>query len=233
MARRKSKYSPPPKRARKLKGRRSISGWTVGVVVIVVVGVLLIVVSKGEEDKVAAKGIQIGDHWHAAIGFDVCGDWVGDSTPTEGDIHTHGDGLVHLEPRSSASTGDRATLGNYFKQAGWKLSADSIKAWDGKRHESGKDKCGGKAAELRWRHNGKERTGNPADVVLNDGDRIVLAFLPPGADLPDEPPSIAELAHPSDVEGGGQPSTPLPTTPTGTPTSIPSGSTETTAAGGQ
>ena len=142
------------------------------------------------------------DHWHAAIGVNVCGEWL-PNAPTFEDaegIHTHGDGLIHIHPFLSRAAGKNATVGLYFKLGGWEASQDSFTLWDGQTHKTG-DKCGDKTATVRWELNGKAQSGSISDYNPQNGDVIALALLPKGEKI-GTPPSVSELAAPSDLPGG-------------------------------
>src|SRR3989442_8990698 len=60
----------------------------------------------------------VGDHWHARYLVVICGKPVPDLPSTVGPIHTQGDGLIHVEPKTSAEAGQRANLGRFFASAG-------------------------------------------------------------------------------------------------------------------
>ena len=153
------------------------------------------------------------DHWHAALGVNDCGRWIPNwLTPTSamGDLfrggipvqagtndyaglHSHGDGLIHMEPTSTQDMGENATLGRYVTYAGFKVSETSIDFVD--VHDKNGGLCDGKPGVLRWAVNGKENHGNPADYKLFDGDVIELVFTTADAPLPPQTavPSYANL----------------------------------------
>src|SRR6476469_5448461 len=91
----------------------------------------------------AANGVA-GDHWHAALGVDICGTFapnVPDSGTDPLGIHTHGDGVVHIHPFSGVSSGKRAILQIFFDTTGLKVNASEIKlTTDPTTHKNG-DKC--------------------------------------------------------------------------------------------
>ena len=103
-------------------------------------------------------------------------------------LHSHGDGIIHMEPSVVSETGANATLGLYFRYAGWKLSATAI-TFAGVNEKNG-DACDGKPAALRWSVNGVEHHGDPGAYVLHDRDAIALVFassptpLPPKSAIP-------------------------------------------------
>jgi hypothetical protein len=113
-------------------------------------------------------------------------------------LHSHGDGVIHIEPQASDEVGAHATLGTYFTFGGWKLSTTVIEFLG--RQERNGDRCEyGDPGRLRWEVNGVERAGNPADYVLQDGDVIVIAFVPgsPRLSRVGPPPSLRNLSPPA------------------------------------
>ncbi len=182
--------------------------------VIIVLGTAAVVASRSNKD-VKGSGPQLGDHWHAAVGVNICGTWqpnVPEYHNAVG-VHSHGDGLMHMHPTSTAGTGSRANLGLYLGDAGpdYDIGAKFVE-FLGKRYEDG-DRCpDGKKASLRWSVNGKVRTGDPSKFVPNEGDVVAIAFLPEGREI-GTPPQAS--ARPTDVAGAQQPLPDLePTVPT-------------------
>jgi hypothetical protein len=146
----------------------------------------------------------LGDHWHAALGIDVCGSFAENppsfeqrgGTDERAGVHSHGDGLIHIHPYADDETGDGATVGRFFEYGGWGLGSEGFAIWDGTQLANG-DACpDGRTGRLRWVVNGEERNGNPADYEPEDGDVITIAFVPDGDQIP-EPPSVASLPSPA------------------------------------
>lgn len=202
-------------RARRAPRRSGNTGWTMGVVAIVLLGVIGIVLAKNANDS--AKGLKIGDHWHAAFGVNVCGNWlpnppetprdsngtiVRHGTNTYAGLHTHADGLIHFEPEASDDVGSHATVGRYFTYNGWSVSSTSF-AYDKGVKESNGDTCPGANGQpgakgtLTWAVNGKLHSGNLGGYAPHNGDRIVLAFEPAGKNATSfgDPPSTAALTQ--------------------------------------
>ncbi|MGH9036093.1 MAG: hypothetical protein ACRD0O_10035 [Acidimicrobiia bacterium] len=169
--------------------------------VIAVLGVIGIVASKGG-DAGAQTGPDIGEHHHAALGINICGQWK-PSTPqyeSAKGVHSHGDGFIHMHPYSRAGSNENATVGLFLSQADEKVTNDSIKLGDGTDLKNG-DECANldnKPGKLRWSVNGTEKQGNPARYVANDRDVVALAFLPDGEEI-GTPPSVG--SNPSDLPG--------------------------------
>lgn len=231
-----SKYTRARIRSRARRPRKGGSrAWLVATIGIVVVGVLLIVFSRADRHDASAVSPRIGEHFHAYLGVNICGEWLsnapefhqrdGDSRLNAG-IHSHGDGLIHLHPFSSDEAGEKATLGRFMDYGGWSISSDEIKAWDGMPHRNGQECTGatpGKG-EIQWkvgRHNepwpAKARTGNPADYRPKNGDIVAIYFVPKGSPLDQPPAANSSLDSIEDL--GGQPATPQAPPSTSTPPS--------------
>jgi hypothetical protein len=222
------KASRTRRRASVSSARRNRSGlgWYVLAGVVIVAGVVGIALSRSSNAD--TPPLVNKDHWHAAIGVNVCGEWLPNAPQFEDaeGLHTHGDGLIHIHPFLSRAAGKNATIGNYFKLGGWSASASSFHLWDDTEHKTG-DKCEGKPATVRWEVNGKAQSGDISDYRPQDGDVIALALLPKDAEI-GTPPSKSELAAPSDLAGGGA-TPPAETTPT-TPGAVPGDTTPSSAA---
>ena len=196
------------------------------------------------------------DHWHAALGVYDCDHWLGDSSgagiwvwpyvtpqgsPAQASnsnvyagMHSHDDGIIHMEPQSDSEAGRNATVGLYFQYGGWKLSSTGYN-FLGTKVENG-DKCGTGTGTLHWevahytpgakKQPYKVMTGNPGHYKLYDSDIVVLAFLPAGKTLASigDPPSMAHLPNAANVETpAGQTATTMPpVTPTPSVTGAPS-----------
>jgi hypothetical protein len=224
-----------------MRSRRRQGGATwfrATVAVIVILGVLIIVQSRDQRAGVALPGAQPNkDHWHAALGVNICGTWQPPVPTFEGNggVHSHGDGLMHIHPFDNAHAHNNASIGTFFAGASKliaktndKVSATSI-SFAGKTYKNG-DKCDKKEGKVRWVVKGKERTGsgNPSKYAPKNGDYITLAFVP--ADFPfaqiKEPNTksalnnISDLGSSSTTAPGETPSTApgetttAPTTPT-------------------
>lgn len=108
-------------------------------------------------------------------------------------LHSHEDGLIHMEPQTSDETGKSATLGTYFKFNGFELSSTHVKFVTADLKNG--DKCGKSRGTLHWAVNGHVKTGDPAGYILHQGDWVVVAFLPDSKSITKigKPPSYATL----------------------------------------
>jgi hypothetical protein len=223
-------------RAAKTGGRAGSGrnfGWPLLVGSVVVVGVLLIVLSRGgNADAVAPK---LGDHWHAAYGIYDCDHFIPNLQDIKQDttgLHTHGDGLMHMHPFGTTYTGHGANIGNWGDTTGLEVSDKSIKA-AGIDEKNG-DKCNGKAGTLKLKvwTSPDDKTGHLidkdyADYAPQEFTMWVLAFVPDGADIPKPPQAtIDNLQAPADVAGASS------TVPVAPPSTEP-GASSTTAPGSE
>jgi hypothetical protein len=158
----------------------------------------------------------VGDHWHAALGVDVCGQWLppapqfeqrADQAGVTAGIHTHGDGLIHLHPFASDEAGD-PSIGRFMDYGGWKLSSDSLGVWDTGVHRDGQACATGGNGRVQWvvGKYGKPwptqpRSGDPAAYRPKNGDIVAVYFVPDGDPLPEPPTAQAELSSIGDLGG--------------------------------
>ena len=216
-------------------------GWYGAMSLVVLLGSLVIVTSRNERQAAsnplksekprppASSKNFAGDHWHAAYGIYICGDFVpsiqSDRDPSG--IHTHNDGVVHIHPFTRAVSGRKATFGVFAETVGLEVSEDMVQVPGGKRYRNG-DPCeGGKKGEIQVLLNGDERTGDPKDLRLRDRDLLVIAFAPTDADIPETPPSASQLDNLTDVSPVSNPT--ASTTPEGTGSTLPGTPGDTTA----
>ena len=232
-------------RAGQLSGKKGSGrnwAWPIGMTVTVVVLTVLVVISAVNRDDDSVPPL-VGDHWHAAYGVYNCGQFTapfGESMSVMPSMHSHTDGLIHIEPGATEFTGPGANLGAFAEGVGLELT-DTSMVGDGIRKSNG-DKCGAKEGSLRlvvWDNPADETpteiTSDLAEFAPQDQQVMTLAYVPTDAELADvpKPPSMAELA--SQGGAGPPPSAPSQTVPvdsstTTIPPSEPAESTTTTAA---
>jgi hypothetical protein len=214
---------------------RSAGLWPALLTFVVMLGVVLIVISRNANTSTAATAPRVlgsggsNDHWHAAYGIFICDKFIDplpDDSSTGSGIHTHADGLIHVEAVRATEAGKNATLGKFVSEyPGMKLSPTSITVPTTKKtYRDGVDKCGDKVGHLKVTVNGKPVKGDPRDIRLEDQQKIVIAFAPDGTEVPADPPSAQNLANPNAGEGGQQtqPSvTIVPATPGSTDATTP------------
>jgi hypothetical protein len=199
--------------------------------VVVILGTAGIVYSRDQRQPdstrpLAASAGRAGDHWHAAIGFYICGAFVPDLPEGEDPvgIHGHGDGIVHIHPFGASSAGKRARLELYFNSVGADISADKIEL-PGQDTKHNGDKCDSTAGVVRTKvwdtrdpsDPGRIVEGNPSNIRPKDNQLITIAFGPENQDIP-KPPSEKQLDALTDIPGATT-TTVVPPTTTSTSTS--------------
>ena len=235
--------------------RRGSTSWVWPTVMafVVILGTAGIVYSRDQRQPdtsrpLAASAGRAGDHWHAAIGFYICGEFtpnLPEGTDPLG-IHGHGDNVVHIHPFGSSAAGKRARLEVFFDTVDVDISDDFIDLPGQGRKRNGDDCENGEGRVVTkvWdsrdpADEGRIVPGDPSDIRPQDGQLITIAFVPESTDIP-RPPSAATLDNLSDVTpvqvatttttpapDGTQPSTSIPPDPGNTSTSSPSATTST------
>jgi hypothetical protein len=198
----------------KAKARKGSLGFTIAIITIVALGGVGIALSKGGGDDNAEKPPGLNDHWHTAYAVNICGTLqpnLPQPTKLLG-LHTHADGLVHVEPYVTGSIldrGDNANLARFVEsEPGFKLTGSEIQMPGGQLMKNG-DKCDGKdpgkLVFRQWENAAgdsfKDYT-DPKAVKISDGGALTIAFVPEGAEIA-KPGSIPNLANPNAGEGQG------------------------------
>ena len=210
--------------------------WPVFIGVVVVLGTAGIAFSKNQQSdrrdttppRMAAEG-RAGDHWHTALGINVCGRFLPNITD-EADplgIHTHADGVVHVHPARPAAAGRNARLKVFLDAVGGKVSETEIRLPGQETKRSGM-RCGDKPAQVRakvWPSKSPDAegtifTGDPGEIRFTDGQLITVAFLPEDEEIP-RPPSAEQLDRLTDVPGAPTTVPGSPPTTAGTDTTLP------------
>lgn len=217
--------------------RRGTTSWVwPGLMALVVVlGTAGIVYSRDQRQPdntrpLAASAGRAGDHWHAAIGFYICGSFVPDLPEGEDPlgIHGHGDNVIHIHPFGSSAAGKRATMEIFFDSVNADISDDKIEL-PGQDTKRNGDKCENGEGVIRTKvwdtrnpsDPGRIVEGDPSNLRPQDNQLITIAFGPKNEDIP-KPPSEKNLDALTDVPGA--------TTTTAVPPSTTSSSTSTTTA---
>jgi hypothetical protein len=112
------------------------------VALVLVLGLATIVYARQSVPAADSSPPTIEDHWHAAYGFYVCGEWYqlagnAEEVNSQGQlantdylrtgVHSHDDGVIHWHPFTAAAVGTRAKLGVFLDVYGVELSDESIK----------------------------------------------------------------------------------------------------------
>jgi hypothetical protein len=141
------------------------------------------------------RGAIVGEHWHASYKIYICGKRMANYPTVEGEIHSHGDGFLHIHPSDATYAGDNANLGKFL------LLYETTFTVDAKGHRvmtfptgtSVKDgeKCSNKK-RYNWVFTNKGKTvkGDPSVFLPHDGDVLVMSFGPKGSGTLPNPYSI-------------------------------------------
>ncbi|MGE0879758.1 MAG: hypothetical protein AB7L13_18260 [Acidimicrobiia bacterium] len=181
---------------------------------VIILGTFLVVYGRSQRTDSAKADPPIAnvDHWHTAYGVYICDKFLeplNDQNDELG-IHTHGDGVIHVHPFYSSSSGTNARLKLFFDTTKTKISDDKLDLGSLGSWEEGKDKCGDQDAELQvkvWRSPGDEKPEtflrNFGSIrFLNDREVMTIAFVPKDTDVPQRSESVAQLDQLTDVDSG-------------------------------
>jgi hypothetical protein len=112
------------------------------VALVLVVGLGLIVYGRQSLPSADASPPTVNDHWHAAYGFNICGEWYQlagnlEDRNSQGQyiytnflrtgIHSHDDGVMHWHPNTSRAVGKNAVLGVFLESYNVELEDDRLK----------------------------------------------------------------------------------------------------------
>lgn len=169
---------PPPKRT----PVGLIVGLCVGAAVVLVLSLVVAITflgSRAQQGPVANI-----DHWHAAYGVFLCDRYLA-AVERNGDqngIHSHGDGIVHVEPFNRLSAGSNATFRRFEEAEQLRITSTSLQWLDGQVPVAAdvSDGCGGQPAEIASFVDGERVGSAPGGIRLRDGQVIVVALVPEG-----------------------------------------------------
>ena len=166
---------------------------------------------------------QLIDHWHSAYavwdcvdgenGYDENGEPifkpVFTSSRDERGVHSHQDGVIHIHPFVSTTSGKNANFDAFMSEMGLtdegaRITDDAIHMPDGTRLEEGVD-CGGEPAIIqiaRWyrlSQTDKKPIIYTEDLgkvrFLANGEAFTIARAPEGAEIPPPPPERRDHAR--------------------------------------
>ena len=127
------------------------------------------------EDVSGQRYPQIGDHWHAPYTVLICGEALPTDEESAGQVHSHGDGRMHIHPQSVVDVGRNATLQRYFASVGFELENDRIKLETGEEYTTGDECSEGEVGEVFLRVNGI-RILDVATYVPRNDDIVEVGF---------------------------------------------------------
>lgn len=169
----------------------------------------------GRETNRGVRPEALTDHWHAAYGVNVCGEWqdiIMDTTDPEG-IHTHSDGVIHIHPFRTSASGTNATVDAFFRATGGVLNDDGYTPGPGVAGDPvvEADGCDGEPATWQiayWDNALLAESGAEPDLIettdladfrfRGDVSAITFALLPDGEEVP-PPPTIGQLSQLTDI----------------------------------
>lgn len=116
-------------------------------------------------------------HWHADYVIEICGRELPPAPYSQGDVHTHGDGRIHIHPATRASAGRAANLDAFFRSIGGTLEDSLLYVRGEGTYRTGEDTCGDRPGRVAVYVDG-ERIEDPAAYVPMDGEDVRIAFEP-------------------------------------------------------
>jgi sulfur carrier protein ThiS len=170
----------------------------VGVAAVVVIGLVLILLSRGDggTPEPDEPPVPRRDHWHAAYGVYVCDRFlppIQNPRDPRG-IHTHNDGLIHIHPFTSSAGGRNATLGVFLDAVDLELTDERIEVPGGETLAEGDDQCNGEPGEVVVKVDDRVVRDGFRSIRLQDRMAITIGFVAQGqgSQLPD-PPTAADI----------------------------------------
>jgi hypothetical protein len=221
--------------------------WYAALVLIVLLGVGSVILARHNYAKhTPLVAPTVGQTWHAALAFDICGKAEPALTATASGsasgLTTTGSGVLLIAPKTSSEAGNKATLGKFASEyTGMTLTNTSVQYPGGTTYKNGQ-KCAagtpdaGQKGVVRARSwvisnkksgsqvelAGGKVTAKPANLKLENKQLITVGFVPSGKTLP-KVPGTTEVALLQAIEGTSAPETTTTTTtiPTTTTTTAP------------
>lgn len=180
--------------------------WYASLALISVLGVSLVAYSRYELAHPSGSAQPtVGSHWYAALSFQVCGGSqdqqtlpANPATPATPQIRTEGDGVVRIEPTSSAYAGGNATLGKFVKGYNGLTITSRVLTLPNKGTYMNGAKCptgtpdAGKRGSVQvkmWPSfsgsgaNSPQIISNPPSLKFANGQLITVAFVPSGTSI--------------------------------------------------
>lgn len=126
-------------------------------------------------DPDAYQGAERGEHWHADYSVVVCGETQQDFLYSQGDVHTHGNGKIHIHPHSSRTAGDAANLAAFIESFGGSMTDTGLVVPDWGIDSS--QECNGQSTEFNVYVNGY-RVVDPSQYTPQAGDNVRFVIEP-------------------------------------------------------
>jgi hypothetical protein len=203
----------------------------IAVAIVLIVGLGLIVYGRQTLPSADASPPTINDHWHAAYGFNICGEWyqlAGDleDRNSQGQyiytnflrtgIHSHDDGVIHWHPNTSRAVGNNAVIGVFLESYNVVLEDDRLKFPEenvlGTTDEyiEGETQCDGEDATLSVRvwdsftdtDSGSRYIANMDRIRIQQDGMVFGIFFGPDDMDQSMPPWAADLPQLGAIDSG-------------------------------
>ena len=129
----------------------------------------------GQGETAAGDGAQIGDHWHAPLRMEVCGEAI-NLPASEGGIHSHGDGSIHIHPYTVNDAGSRANIGRFFDSFPLEMDSDRVETLEGGLFQNGDICPDGTIGTVQVLVNGQDITESAREYTPKDEDAVEVYF---------------------------------------------------------
>ena len=151
--------------------------WAVGIaMVLFIFGLtLFLVFSTGSKNSVEGLA-SVGDHFHAKYAVRVCGEKVVDFPFSEGGVHTHGDGVIHIHPKHVREAGLNANIARFMAGTGSTITDTSLNLPSGEIYSNG-DKCPNGMPGILQLKVGDAFLSDIADYAPRDQDNLEILFI--------------------------------------------------------
>ena len=167
------------------------------------------------------RGAIAGEHWHASIKMYICGKQVTNYPTVEGELHSHGDGFIHIHPQTM--TNELASLGTYLRTYETILTEDAkgkrTLTFPGNQSYADGDTCpkSKKKERLVVTNKGEPIEGDPGAFIPHEGDAVEIVFGKKGKDTMPNPYSKAKGIPDAGVSTSDEPAPDAAATPPALP----------------
>jgi len=218
--------------------------------VIIVVGLALIAVSRYQlthRTTTSAGPPTTSQTWYAGLAVDVCGtiepNLPASANKAKTGLVANGNGVVTIAPKNASESGANATLGRFVANYKGLQLTNSTLQYPGKPANNNGDVCpkgtpdAGKPGVVivySWPNftakQGSQPSGDPQNLLFQNGQLITMAFVPANTTVPKPPASVITNLITADQSGPTTSTTAPVITPAtnATPTTTPTATTATT-----
>jgi len=161
------------RRVRRFSRKTWVLIGAITIAVTMIAGILIMASGDGESED--GRFPQIGDHWHASYSITICEGKEPPFPVSDGGVHTHGSGAIHLHPKNSSEAGKNANLARFIAGTGSRLTDRSIEFPSGVKLTNGDPCPDGQTGKMFLRVNNITMPAI-ASYVPRDGDIIELGY---------------------------------------------------------